>query len=301
MSADHAAPAERTQAEDAADILVEVEALLRSAFALDAWGRLLVFMRPAAATRTFSASASDAFIVEDLQVEEILDEAEVDRVFNGREIREGLAALATATATLSLLADVDIAEVGGGTFVRVLGEGNQTERVAFLPGTVRTPSRSFDLVRDDAVRAIEERSAALADKLGVEGLSHLAFDAHASTWAAPAGGPAGDAAEARGVAIVIGSFSKDRRSWVWAGTNPTLPPGARGRAKEVLDAFGDRSLWEISTPAFFTDERTAWALACVVANDRGAIGLARIDTPDGFVVFVLQPAVRRDAPDGAST
>lgn len=312
-SPSHGDALERTPAEDAADILVEVEALLRSAFALDAWGRLLVFMRPAAATRTFSASASDAFIVEDLQVEEILDDELVERVFNGREIREGLAALATATATLSLLADVDIAEVGGGTFVRVVGEGNRTERVAFLPGTVRTPSRSFDVARDDAVRDVERRSAALAEKLGVESLAHLAFDAHASTWAAPVGAadaPAMDAAETRGAAIVIGSYSKARRSWVWAGTNPTLPPGARERAKAVLDAFGDRSLWEISTPAFFTDERTAWALACVVAKDRGAaasssstasaLGLARIDTPDGFVVFLLEK-LRPDAPDGAST
>lgn len=286
---------EPTAAEDAAEILVEVEALLRSAFALDAWGRMLVFMRPAAKTRAFSASASDAFVVEDLQVEEILDEERVDRVFNGPEIREGLAALATATATLSLLADVDIAEVGGGTFVRVVGEGNETKRVAFLPGTVRTPSRAFDAARDAATAEMEARSTALADRLGLPALSHLAFDAHASTYAAPAGVDASDAVgrppvEARGEAIVLGSFSTGRRSWVWAGTNPTLPPGARTRAKDLLDAFADRSLWEVTTPAFFTDERTAWALACVVARDRGATGLARVDAPDGFVVFLLRPA-----------
>jgi hypothetical protein len=290
---------QRTPADDAAEILVEVAALLRSAFALEAWGRMLVFMRPAAKTRTFSASASDAFVVEDIQVEEILDEETVDRVFNGPEIREGLAALATATATLSLLADVDIAEVGGGTFVRVVGEGNQTERVAFLPGTVRTPSRGFDLARDAAVRELEARSSVLAGQLGVPSLSHLAFDAHASTYAAPAReaelGP-----NDRGRAIVIGSFSDARRSWVWARTNPTLPPGARARAKELLDGFGDRTLWEVSTPAFFTDELTAWALACVVARDRGATGLARVDTPDGFVAFSLFPAAT-DARDAGST
>lgn len=277
---------EKTAADDAAEILIEVEALLRSAFALDAWGRMLVFMRPAAKTRAFSASASDAFVVEDIQVEEILDDDKVERTFNGPEIREGLAALATATATLSLLADVDIAEVGGGTFVRVVGDKNETKRVAFLPGTVRTPSRSFDLARDAATTEMEARSAALAERLGLPALSHLAFDAHASTYAAPAGI---DAPEAKGEAIVVGSFSTARRSWVWAGTNPTLPPGARARAKEILDAFADRSLWEVSTPAFFTDERTAWSLACVLAKERGASGLARIDAPDGFVVFLLRP------------
>ncbi|MFO0612003.1 MAG: hypothetical protein U0414_05425 [Polyangiaceae bacterium] len=291
---------ERTPAEDAADILVEVEALLRSAFALESWGRLLVFMRPAAKTRTFSAAASDAFVVEDLQVEEILDEDTVDRVFNGAEIREGLAALATATATLSLLADVDIAEVGGGTFVRVVGEGNRTERVAFLPGTVRTPSRAFDLARDAAIVEMEGRSAALASELGVPNLAHLAFDAHASTYAAPSkDAPAPPSA--RGSAVVLGSYSTGRRSWVWAGTNPTLPPAARKRATALLDAFGDRTLWEISTPAFFTDERTAWALACVVAKDRGAIGLARVDTPDGFVVFCLHPSDATAERDEGST
>lgn len=281
--------------EDAADILKEVEALLRTAFALDAWGRMLVFMRPAAKTRAFSASASDAFVVEDIQVEEILDDERVERVFNGPEIREALAALATATATLSLLEDVDIAEVGGGTFVRVVGDANETKRVAFLPGTVRTPSRAFDVVRDGATAEMHARSTSLAERLGVPSLTHLAFDAHASTYAAPSGT---DSPEARGDAVVLGSFSAGRRSWVWAGTNPTLPPGARARAKELVDAFSDRSLWEISTPAFFTDERTAWSLACVVAKDRGANGIVRIDAPDGFVVFVLGPgAVSRAAPN----
>jgi hypothetical protein len=279
---------EPTAADDAKEILLEVEGLLREAFALESWGRLLVFMRPAAKTRTFSASASDAFIVEDLQVEEIFDEAEVDRVFNGGEIREALAALATATATLSLLADVDIGEVGGGTFVRVLGADGKTARVAFLPGTVRTPSHAFDLARDAGERDMVERSRALASELDVPGLDALAFDLHASTFKSPSG--------VDGTAVVLGSFARSRRSWVWAGHNPTLPEPARRRATELIDAFRDRSLWEISTPAFFTDAATAWALACVVARERGASGIARVETPEGFVVFVLSASI-----DGAST
>lgn len=254
---------------DAREILSEMEGLFRAAFALDAWGRVLFYL--------VKDEASGALAIADVQVEEIMNEAAVERAFGGPDVRAAIPAVVAAISALSMLAGVDAAEVGGGTFVRA------GDRLAFLPGTVRTPSRAFDAGRDDAEGAMSAANRALADKLGVADLARAEIDPNEGRFAMSLDG--GKRAEGR--AVVLGSFARPRRWWVWGAHNPTLEAAARRSSAELLDHVADRSLWEISTPGFQTDEATAWALAAYVALDRKLEGLVQLTSAEGIVAVGL--------------
>jgi len=98
---------------------------------------------------------------------------------------------------------------------------------------------------------------------------------------------------ARARQVVIGSFSRAHRSWVWGGDNPSLSPEARKRCKALLDSLPDRAPWEITTPGFPTDEPTAWALGAWVAHLGGLEGTFRVAAgSSGFVVLGLSGVER---------
>ncbi len=251
------------------EILGELTLLLREHLALAAWGRLLVFVerRPDGSLR-----------VSDLQVEEILDDAAVERAFDGEGARASLPALASAVEALTLLDELDVDELGGGTFVR--GD----DAAFWIAGCVRTPSKAFDDRRDGALARVREKNASLLERFEIGGAALIDADMLAGTARALVGGvPRASAAQ-----LVIGSFSRRRRSWVWGAHNPTLVDEARRRAAVELDALRDRSMWEVSTQGFVTDEPTAWALAALLADERGLDGIARVDTKEGFVLLGLR-------------
>ena len=261
---------------DAAEILAEVTELLRAAFALEAWGRLLVYMADA------GGPGAPRWVVSDLQVEEVLDDAAVDRAFSSDDVRGALPAIGTAVMTLAMLDGVDVSEVGGGTFVRTSGNS-----VGFLPGPVRTPSRSFDIVRHDRTSDVARRNRELVEGLGTDELGAIRCDTEACAFRVDA--PLG---MLTGKAIVVGSFSRPQRSWVWGAHNPTLGDVARRESAALLDHASDRAMWEIATPGFHTDEVTAWALAATLVVDRGLAGLVRVEQREG-AIFVALADVQR--------
>jgi len=256
----------------AEDILSELEGLFRAAFALDAWGRLLVYL--VADPRPGKAGA---LVVGDVQVEEISDDAAVDRAFSSRDVPAALPAITTAITTLSMLAGVSVADVGGGTFVRRGERG-----LAFLPGPVRTPSRSFDARRDELVGVVNKKNDDLCRSLGVSDLGGISCDTETCRFHVDAPNRA-----ASGKAVVVGSFSRPKRSWVWGAHNPTLAAPSKKESAALLDNASDRSMWEISTPGFHTDEATAWALAASLVVDRKLDALVRVEQPEGFLLVAL--------------
>jgi hypothetical protein len=255
-----------------AGILSELGPLLRDAFALDAWGRLLVFVE---------RKPDGSLRVCDLQVEEILDERLVETAFEGLAARTALPALASAVEALTLLDDLELADLGGGTFVR-LDEG-----VAWIAGCVRTPSPSFDARRDGSVSTIRAKNVELLDRFEIGGAAVIEADMLLGTARAVVGG----VNRATCSQVVLGSFSRRMRSWVWGAHNPTLTDPARRRSAGALDQMRDRSMWEISTPGFVTDEATAWALAALVADEVQLSGVARVETKEGFVLLGLTEVV----------
>lgn len=252
---------------DRAAILEEVEGLLSVAFALEAWGRLLVMVERAGVTVR----------VNDLQVEEILDESAVERAFESDAAKAGIEALAHAVLALTMLEHLDLDDLGGGTFVRTEGG------LSFLPGLVRTPSRSFDDRRDAVVAAMATKNAPLLERFGVGADAALESDMVTGALEVKRGG----VTVARGSQVVIGSFSSSRRSWVWGAHNPSLDDAPRRRSAALLDAMRDRSMWEISTAGFVTDAATAWALGALVAEEQAMEGLAKVTTSQGFVLLGL--------------
>lgn len=251
-----------------AGILAELAPLLRDAFALDAWGRILVFVE---------RKPDGELRVSDLQVEAILDESAVESAFEGLAARSALPALASAVEALTILDDLELAELGGGTFVRT------HEGVAWIPGCVRTPSPSFDARRDEAVAKVRHKNRDLLERFEIGGKATIESDMLLGT----ARALVDRAARAVCQQTVLGSFSRPMRSWVWGAHNPTLTDSARKRSAALLDAMADRSMWEISTPGFVTDEATAWALGALVAEEHGFQGIARVETQEGFVLLGL--------------
>jgi hypothetical protein len=258
---------------DRREILAELAPLCRDALALEAWGRLLVFVerRPDGELR-----------VSDLQVEEILDDAAVEQAFESVAARTALPALASAVHALTVLDDLDVDELGGGTFVRTSSPGSEPS-LAWLAGCVRTPSKGFDTRRDAVVTSIREKNRVLLERFEIGGMASIEADMERGTARALV------ARVERAVArqVVLGSFSRRRRSWVWGAHNPTLVEPARRRAAEILDGVPDRSMWEVSTPGFVTDEATAWALAALLAEEGALEGVARVETREGVVLLGL--------------
>lgn len=259
------------------EILAELAPLFRDALALEAWGRLLVFVE---------RRADGSLRVSDLQVEEILDDDAVEQAFEGTAARTALPAIASAVEALTMLDDLELDELGGGTFVR------GPDALGWLAGCVRTPSKSFDERRDQSLLWMREQNRALLERFAIGGAATIDADMLVGSVRAVVGGEL----RAVGTQIVIGSFSRRRRSWVWGAHNPTLAEPARRRAAEALDAMRDRSMWEVSTQGFVTDEATAWALAALVAEERALDGVARVDTQEGFVLLGLSALVPPASP-----
>ncbi len=256
-------------------LLSEIGEMLERYFAFEEYGRLAVEV---------GKDEQGGLLVKDVVVDQLVgDEAAVEKAFSSAEMHAFVPALARAVDTLCLLEGVDLALVGGGTFVHAAGAEGPA-RVAFLPGLIRAPSPSFEQRCDEALAAMRARAAELevAFRLTATAIAESDMVDGAVVFSV-AGSPI-----ARARQIVIGSFSRPHRSWVWGGDNPSLAPEARRRSKALLDAIPDRAPWEVSTPGFATDEPTAWALSAWVAHLGGLEAIFRVAAgADGFVVLGL--------------
>jgi hypothetical protein len=98
-------------------------------------------------------------------------------------------------------------------------------------------------------------------------------------------------------AVLVGTFAHAPRTWAWAWTHPELPEQAKRASAQLTDGIEDRSIWEISTPVFATDEPTAWAISAFVCEGAGGDGVQRL-TQSGGALFVLvrDVVVSGDAP-----
>lgn len=214
-----------------------------------------------------------------IDVEEIVgDEDEVDRAFNSPEVRGLLPTLAKATEALCAIEDVELEDVGGGTFVRL------SDGFGWLPGLVRTPSVEFDRERDALVARMQAKNEALRLRFASAGVE-LDFESSTVRWMAGAR-PIGSAR-----ATLIGTFARAPRTWAWAWSNPNAAESVRRESAALTDALSERSLWEIATPVFATDEPTAWALAAFLCDRAAADGVYRLARDDGGL-FVLLRDVR---------
>lgn len=257
-------------------ILEEILGLFRAAYAWETWGRLLVHV---------AVGEDGRAVVVDVAVEDIVgDEALLERAFEGPEVRGSLAAVARAVEALVVLEDLDLNAMAGGTFIRT-----RDGALAFLPGLVRSPSFVFDRARDGIVARVRAKNEALGVAFG------LGVDAKLVP---PKPGEPGRAAVRRGGAdvatvdaVVLGTYSRPRRSFVWAAANPTVEASVRQACTELLDVMPERSAWEISTFGFATDEPTAWALAAWVVDALELAGLTTVEAEEG-VIFVALRDVR---------
>jgi len=254
-------------------ILEEILGLFRAAYAWETWGRLLVHV---------AVGDDGRAVVVDVAVEDIVgDEARLERAFQGPEVRASLAAVARAVEALVALEGVELEPMGGGTFIRT-----HDGALAFLPGLVRSPSPAFDRGRDDVVARVRTANGALREAFGI--------GADARVVPAPPG-TVGRASIKRGAevvataeAVVLGTFSRARRSFAWATENPSLDEHARKACTALLDTMPERSAWEVSTFGFATDEPTAWALAAWVVDVHRFSGLTSIDVDDGVIYVALR-------------
>jgi hypothetical protein len=258
-----------------AALLAEIGEMLERYFAFDEYGRLAVEV----------AKDSDGnVLVRDVVVDQLVgSEAAVEKALSSSEMKAFVPVLARAVDTLCLLEGADLALVGGGTFVHA-SRPDGTPGAAFLPGLIRAPSPSFEQRADEALSAMRARAAELEVTLRLTSNAAAESDMVEGTVGfSVAGTPI-----ARAKQVVIGSFSRPHRSWVWGGDNPSLAPEARRRSKALLDSVPDRAPWEVSTPGFATDEPTAWALAAWVAHLGKLTTIFRVPAgADGFVVLGL--------------
>jgi hypothetical protein len=192
-------------------------------------------------------------VVAGIDVEEIVgDEARVDAAFGGEGVRPVLPVLAKAAEALCGLDDVELEDVRGGTFVR-RAEGG----FVWMPALVHTPS------------------APARGKLDVDlARGVVVMD-----------GPGASRLRAR--AALLGTFAPATRTWGWGSSNPHLPEGVRRASAALTDGILDRSMWEISTPVFATDEATAWAIAALVCDRTGGDAVCCGPDPDGAVFLLL--------------
>jgi hypothetical protein len=247
------------------EILSEIGPLLHDELVADAWGRALVEVVRA---------PSGEPVVSGIDVEEIEgDEARVDAAFGGVAIQAFLPALAKATEALCALEGVELDDVRGGTFVRLV------EGFAWLPGLVRAPSQRLDRERDALLVRMREKNDALRARFTADRVE-LDVEMLTLRWLAQA------RAVGSARATPLGTFAHAPRTWAWAWGNPTLAEPVRKASAAITDALVERDLWEISTPVFATDEPTAWALAALLCDRTAADGVQRI-ARDGGGLFVL--------------
>jgi Family of unknown function (DUF6882) len=246
------------------EILGDVAPLLREDLAAAAWGRLLVEV---------VRGASGEPLVAGIDVEEVGDEGRVDQVFGGERARSLLPTLAKVVEALCALHGTDLAEVRGGTFVRLEGD-----RFGWLPALVHAPSALIDRERDALVARLREKNEVLAERFGPPREVDLTQERMAFAPASRSG------VSAR--ATLIGTFAPSSRTWGWGGSNPHVPDSVRRASAALADGIFERDLWELSTPAFATDEPTAWALAAFVCDRVGGDAVFCGPERDGLV-FVL--------------
>jgi hypothetical protein len=111
------------------EILDDVGAILREQLAAETWGRSLVEV---------VRSPDGQPVVSGIDVEEVIgDERRVDEVFGGESARAVLPVLAKAVEALCALDRVDMADVRGGTFVRL-----RTSASPGCPGWCTRPARA---------------------------------------------------------------------------------------------------------------------------------------------------------------
>lgn len=255
------------------EILDEVGALLREHLAADAWGRLLVEV---------VAGAHGEPVVADVEVEGIVgDEARVDEAFSSEAtVRPLLPVLAKATEALCGLEDVELERVGGGTWLRQV-DGS----FAWLPGLVHMPSpaleRSWDAARS-RLNAVETATAARLDLASLH-VREIDLVAERITFAAADG-----ATRVVGRATLVGSYSRASRTWAWGGSNTHLPAALRALSAALVDVVDDRTIQELSTPLFATDEATARTLCAIVCVESGGEALHREVDGDNAAYLVLR-------------
>lgn len=246
------------------EILIDMARLFIEELSADDWGRVLVAVH----------QAEGGWEVTNIDVEEIVgDEHRVDRAFGAPSMRALLPVIAKATEALAALEGVDLAEVGGGTFVR-LREGG----FHWLPGLVRVPSMAFDRVRDEAVAREKERLEALRARLGE--LAGFTVDLERGELRL------GDGTTAR--VALVGTYARAARTFAWGWSNRTLGEVARRRSAALTDAVKERDIWEVSTPYFATDEATAYALAAFVCDRAGGAAVLRAPHEDGTLFFMVE-------------
>lgn len=252
------------------EILDDVGALLDEHLAGGEWGRLLVEV---------VRGPGGQPVVAGIDVEEIIgDEARVDATFGGEGMRAVLPVLAKAAEALCGLDDVELEDVRGGTFVR-RAEGG----FVWLPALVHTPSAPFDQERDALVARLRKKNEALGVPFGAPVRGKL--DVDLARGVVVLDGPGASRLRAR--AALLGTFAPAARTWGWGSSNPHLPEGVRRASAALTDGILDRSMWEISTPVFATDEATAWALAALVCDRTGGDAVCCGPDPDGAVFLLL--------------
>ena len=253
------------------DILSDVGALLREEMAADAWGRLLVEVGPA---------PDGTPTVANIDVEEVLgDDARIDAIFGGAGVRAVLPVLAKAVEALCALDGVELDDVRGGTFVR-LEEGG----FAWLPALVSAPTVSFDRERDRLLVKLRAKNDRLSEVHDFPRGGRVAIDlVRERLTFARANGKTMQA-----TAHAIGTFAPASRTWGWAGSNPHAPEGVKKASSALVDAIMERDMWELSTPAFPTDETTAWALAALVCDRVGGDGVYCASEPEGLAFVLLR-------------
>jgi hypothetical protein len=255
------------------DILGDVGAMLREELAADAWGRLLVEVGPA---------PDGTPAVANIDVEEVIgDEARVDAIFGGAAVRQVLPVLAKAVEALCALDGLALEDVRGGTFVR-LDDGG----FAWLPALVRAPSLGFDRERNRLLAKLRAKNELLAEAHGFPRAGRTSVDLVRARLVFSRG--EGRAMQA--VAHAIGTFAPASRTWGWAGSNPHAPEGVRKASSALVDAIPERDMWELSTPAFATDETTAWALAALVCDRAGGDGVYCASEEGGLAFVLLREA-----------
>ena len=194
--------------------------------------------------------------------------------FSGATVQSVLPALAAATEALCAIDGVELDEVRGGTFVRL------ESGFAWLPGLVRAPSRRLDSERAELVARAQGKNAALSARFRADRVDLDVTRAVFRWWA---GGRA--VGEAR--ATLVGTFARAQRAWAWAWGNPSADERTRKACQDLVDAIGERDLWELTTPAFATDESTAWALAALLCDRTNAEGVQRMAQADGSLLVLL--------------
>ena len=196
-----------------------------------------------------------------IDVEEVIgDERRVDEVFGGEGARAVLPVLAKAVEALCALDKVDMADVRGGTFVRL-----EDARFAWLPGLVHAPSPRFDRERDSLLAKLRAKNDTLATRYGfpTDGRLESTSDGDVALVRAPRPEVAR--------ATLIGTFAPP--SSVGLGRlNPHVPDPVRRSSATLVDQILDRDVG--AADAGIRQRRpTAWTLAALVCDRAGGDGI----------------------------